>query len=84
MSDPLCLVFIPALVTVLLNKERAKGLPLTEDEVRTIRDNCVTTAVPFSVAMEMEKDRGYADIIAEDCWNEWQRVRTQLLQEFAG
>jgi len=26
----------------------------------------------------MEKDIEYPDIITEDCWNEWQRVRTQL------
>lgn len=78
-NDPLCLVFIPALVTVLLNKERAKGSPLTEDEVLAIRDNCVAIAVPFSVALKMQKEIGYPDIIPEDCWNEWQRVRTQLL-----
>jgi hypothetical protein len=80
-NDPLCLVFIPALVTVLLNKERAKGSPLTEDEVLAIRDECVAIAVPFSAALEMQRDIGYPDIIAEDCWNEWQRVRTQLLQD---
>ena len=78
-NDPLCLVFIPALVTVLLNKERAKGSPLTEDEVLAIRDKCVAVTVPFSMALKMETDIGYPDIIAEDCWNEWQRVRVQLL-----
>ena len=32
---------IPALVAILLNKEREKGSPLTEDEVLEIRDNAV-------------------------------------------
>jgi hypothetical protein len=35
-------------------------------------------AVPFSVALEQEKKRGYADIIAENCWEEWQSARMKL------
>ena len=33
MTDPLCLVFVPALVALLLNAENTKGRPLTEAEV---------------------------------------------------
>jgi hypothetical protein len=35
-------------------------------------------AVPFSVALEQEQKRGYADIIAENCWEEWQSARMKL------
>jgi hypothetical protein len=37
-NDPLCLVFIPALVTVLYAAEKHKGASLTEHEVNDIRD----------------------------------------------
>ena len=37
-NDALCLVFIPALVTVLYAAEKHKGAPLTEHEVKDIRD----------------------------------------------
>jgi hypothetical protein len=77
-NDPLCLVFIPALVTVLYAAEKHKGAPLTEHEVNDIRDKSTCMAVPFSVALEQEKKRGYADIIAENCWEEWQSARMKL------
>ena len=37
-DDSLCLVFIPALITVLYAAEKRKGAPLTEKEVIDIRD----------------------------------------------
>ncbi|MFQ7900722.1 MULTISPECIES: hypothetical protein [Pseudomonadales] len=77
-NDPLCLVFIPALVTVLYAAEKQKGAPLTEHEVNDIRDKSTCMAVPFSVALEQEQKRGYADIIAENCWEEWQSARMKL------
>ncbi|WP_448680821.1 hypothetical protein [Pseudomonas nicosulfuronedens] len=76
-TDPLCLVFIPPLVALLTAAESRKGLPLTEDEVCTIRDRAACIAVPFSTALEMEDQRGYADIAAEDCWSEWRKLRSQ-------
>ena len=45
-DDPLCLVFIPALVTILLNVERKTGRPLTEAEVIAIRDKAVCMTMP--------------------------------------
>lgn len=75
-TDPLCLVFVPAFVALLKAVEDRKGSALTEPEVLEIRDNATATAVPFSVAFTMEEERGYRDIVPEECWKEWQRVRT--------
>ena len=77
-DDPLCLVFIPALVTLLLRIEREKGSPLTEAEVISIRDNAACITLRSSQAMAMEERRGYPDIVAEDAWNDWQRARQML------
>lgn len=75
MTDQLCAVFIPALVLLLKDAEARKGSPLSEAEVLAIRDGATCIAVPFDVALHMESDRGLRDVVAEDCWNEWQRVR---------
>ncbi|KNX77383.1 hypothetical protein DA83_01690 [Pseudomonas sp. 250J] len=77
-TDPLCLVFVPALVSLLKAAEDRKGSQLSEDEVLEIRDNATATAIPFSVAVALEKERGYEDIVPEECWKEWQRVRSFL------
>ncbi|WP_257638183.1 hypothetical protein [Janthinobacterium sp. UMAB-56] len=74
------MVFIPALVTVLLHAEKTLGRPLTEPEVIAIRDKAVCMAMPASQAEMMEAKRGYADIVAETVWPEWQSVRLQLGQ----
>ena len=77
-SNPMSLVFIPALVAILHMLEKRKGALLTETEVLEARDNAVCMAMPASEASLMEEKRGYSDIVAEDAWNEWQRVRTQI------
>ena len=77
-NDPLCLVFVPTLMAVLTAAENKKGMPLTELEVCDIRDQATCVAISFSTALEMEEQRGYPDIVAEDCWNEWQRVRLEI------
>ncbi|MCD5996170.1 hypothetical protein KDX38_21510 [Pseudomonas sp. CDFA 602] len=77
-AEPLCLVFVPALVCVLHAAESNKGSALTEAEVTDIRDKAICIALTVSVAFEMESKRGYPDIVAEDCWNEWQKVRETL------
>ncbi|WP_330212117.1 hypothetical protein [Pseudomonas sp. Z18(2022)] len=74
-ADPLCLVFVPALVAVLTAAEDRKGSPLTEAEVCDIRDRAVCITLPFSVALDMERQRGYPDLIAENCWSEWQNYK---------
>ncbi|WPN50509.1 hypothetical protein QMK52_16450 [Pseudomonas sp. P9_2] len=77
-TEPLCLVFVPALAAVLTAAESKKGAPLNEVEVCDLRDQATCIAVTFSTALSMEQERGYPDIVAEDCWNEWQRLRTAL------
>lgn len=79
-TDPLCLVFVPALVSLLKAAEDRKGSQLSEDEVLEIRDNATATAMPFSVAVALEKERGYEDIVPEECWKEWQRVQFSALR----
>lgn len=78
MTEQLCLVFIPALSVALQSAETDKGSPLTESEVLKIRDQTTCVAVPFDVAFDMENERGFRDLVAEDCWNEWQRVRLSM------
>ncbi|MQA56814.1 hypothetical protein [Pseudomonas piscis] len=77
MTDQLCLVFVPALVAVLLNAETTKGTPLTEAEVLEIRHSAACIAVPVEVALSMENERGYRDLVAEDCWAQWQQYRRE-------
>jgi len=77
-AEPLCLVFVPALVCVLHAAESNKGSPLTEAEVTDIRDKAICIALSVRAALEMEEKRGYDDIVAQDCWNQWQKVRETL------
>ncbi len=74
-SEPLVIVPIPALVTILLNRERAKGVPLTEREVLAIRDNAVSIALQRDVAAHMAEERGYDDIDQDNVWAEWSAIR---------
>lgn len=80
-EDPLCFVFMPALVVILHAAEKEKGAPLTEAEVLAIRDDAVCMTVPLSVANDLERSRGYSDISPEDCWDEWLSVREQIAAE---
>jgi hypothetical protein len=66
---------MPSLVSVLINKEKKKGSPLTKSEVLDIRENAITVALPHHVAKEVESKRGYADIDPSVCWEEWQKIR---------
>jgi hypothetical protein len=79
-KDPLCLVFIPALVAILLNVEKKKGAPLAEAEVIAVRDKSACMAMPASQAALLEEKRGYPDIVAENTWQEWQRIRLEFGQ----
>jgi hypothetical protein len=78
MTEQLCVVFIPALSVALQSAETNKGSPLTETEVLEIRDLATCVAVPLGVALDMENERGFRDLVAEDCWNEWQRLRLSM------
>ncbi len=74
----LILTFIPPLIALLQMREKSKGLPLTEQEVLEIRDKAVVIALPVAEAAKMDAARGYKDLDAENCWEEWQRARVSL------
>ncbi|WP_442798075.1 hypothetical protein [Pantoea vagans] len=73
------LVYIPALIPLLLNKENEKGSPLTEEEVSSIRDSATCIEVARDVAFTMAECRGYFDINPENCWDEWRAYRSRSL-----
>ena len=77
-DEELHVVPVPALVAVLLNKEREKGAPLTEGEVASIRDGASCIAMPSSAKRSVEQARGYVDIDPENAWVEWQVARKQF------
>lgn len=77
-DEPLVPVFIPPLLVVLRAAEQEKGTPLDEDEVMSVRDKAVCMVVRQSAAQEMEAKRGYADISAEDAWEDWRLARQNL------
>ena len=77
-TEPLCLVFVPSLAALLTAAYSINGSPLSEVEVCDIRNQATCIAVTFSTALAMEQERGYPDIVAEDCLNEWQRLRPSL------
>jgi hypothetical protein len=78
-SEELVIYPVPSLVATLLNREQAKGSPLTEAEVIEIRDACPSIAVSIDVAEKMDAARGYQDIDPERCWEEWQEARKHLV-----
>jgi len=69
---------IPALITILLNKEKEKGSQLTESEVLEIRDNAVCMMLPISAMLKMEESRGYPDLHPEYVWEQWQEARIEF------
>ena len=77
-SEELVTYPMPSLVATLLNRERAKGSPLTAAEVIEIRDGCPSIAVTIDVAEKIDAERGYKDIDPERCWEEWQEARKHL------
>ena len=80
-GDNLIIYPIPSLVATLLNRERAKGSPLTEEEFIAIRDTAPAVALTREDVAKVEERRGYIDIDPENCWVEWQRARIELNQK---
>ena len=78
-SENLVIYPMPSLVSTLLNRERAKGSPLTEAEVMEIRDGCPSVAVPVDIAAKIDAERGYKDIEPEQCWEQWKEARKSLI-----
>jgi hypothetical protein len=80
-DDPKCIVFNPPLLALLYKAEQTMGVPLTEAQVLAVRDHATYVVLPYSVAAAGEKARGYPDIVAENCWAEWQAVRKRLFEQ---
>lgn len=83
-EEKLIVFCIPSLVATLLSREREKGSPLTEEEVIDIRDNAPAKRLTLAEAGAVEARRGYKDIDPERCWEEWQEVRLQFVDEEEG
>ncbi|MCD1125150.1 hypothetical protein LPW36_03760 [Jinshanibacter sp. LJY008] len=71
MEDNLELIFMPALIVLLINAQKTKGEPLTQNEVEAIRDNAVCIALPSGSNAMMAEKRGYDDINPEFAWLEY-------------
>ncbi len=78
-DDRMVIMPMPSLVALLLNRERAKGAPLTEAEVLAIRDRCECTMVPHEIVAKIVEARGYDDIRPEHVWEDWMVIRPSLL-----
>jgi hypothetical protein len=74
-DDDVLIIPVPSLVATLLNLERAKGSPLTREEVIEIRDNCPCVAMTPEQLKRVEERRGYPDIDPEWAWEHWQEAR---------
>ncbi len=74
----LIITHVPALVAVLLAKEKEKGEPLTRAEVEAIRDGAACIAMTRDVREELDDSRGYQDIDPEHAWGQWQEIRAEL------
>jgi hypothetical protein len=77
-DEELVVMPMPALVTLLLFKEREKGSSLTEAEVIEIRDSAACIMTPPDVVARIAQARGYDDIDPEHAWEEWTAIRPSL------
>lgn len=69
------IVFIPALIVVLIDKEQDMGRELIRDEVESIRDGATAIRLSAEVAEDIIRERGYRDIDPENVWREWQAYK---------
>ena len=77
-DDNLLIVPVPALVAVLISKEREKGAPLTEEEVLAIRDGAACIVMTHEQYAAVAAERGYDDLDPENVWDEWQVTRRDI------
>ena len=71
-------VFMPPLAALLSRAEDLKGSPLTETEVVRIRDAATCIMMEVVDASQLDTTRGYRDVIPENCWADWHRLRTEM------
>jgi len=77
-TDDLIPVFIPPLAACLAQAEKLKGSALTEAEALTIRDGAICMMMAADDAAKMAASRGYRDVVPENCWADWHRLRVEL------
>ena len=73
------IVFIPALIIVLIDKEQGMGRELTRDEVESMRDDATAIRLPAEAAEDIIRERGYRDIDPENVWREWQAYKADRM-----
>jgi hypothetical protein len=78
MEEEIIITHVPSLVATLLNRERSKGEPLTEEEVIQIRDAAPCIAMTPEQRAAVDERRQYDDIVPEYAWEEWQVARIEL------
>jgi hypothetical protein len=79
-DDDLIITPIPALCLLLLNIEKQKGSPLTEEEVVAARDGAICMNVPSKVHAAMKEARGYRDLDLDNVWEDWLGFRAWMAQ----
>jgi len=79
-DQDLVLVCMPSLVSTLWRLECQGGRPLTQQEVERARDAATCVALPRDAAMAVARERGYADIDPNDCWDQWLIARAELVR----
>ena len=77
-DENIAIVPIPALLVVLINKEKEKGSPLTRREVESLRTRARCMALPRSLALALQARRGYSDVDLDNCWEDWSARRAYL------
>lgn len=80
-GEPLVPVPIPALGVLLLNLEKNKGSPLSEQEVLAARDKAACIMLPQSQKRAVDEKRGYEDIDPENVWPEWLAFRAAMQRD---
>lgn len=79
----MAILYIPSLVSLLVNAEKQKGSGLTQQEVEKIRDNATCISVPDDLVRGMDPSRGYRDIDPARCWEAWRDSRSAGLAQTA-
>jgi hypothetical protein len=77
-EEPLVPVPMPALIPLLIKKERDKGCDLTEAEVLEIRDNAACIMLPISAKEKLAQEREYEDIDPEQVWEQWLVIKREM------
>ncbi len=77
-DDRLFPIPIPALVVLLLRKEKEKGVALTEAEVCAVRDGAQCVMLTATEAARIADERGYPDLDPDRAWEQWNAIRPSL------